>query len=153
MKITEYLDQRKVNYQIRSHRPVFSSQQMAAEEHEPGMNVAKPVIVQADGHYYMCVLPACCKVDLEELRRQLGAGEVELANERDMTRLFPECELGAEPPFGNLFGIPTLMDRELMNDEYLVFQAGKHDQAIRIKNTDYKNLVHPKVLQFSYHLH
>ena len=73
MQITEYLDQQNVHYQLCSHRPTFTSQHMAAEEHVPGMDVAKPVLVQADGEYLMCVLPACCKVDLHKLREQLGA--------------------------------------------------------------------------------
>jgi Ala-tRNA(Pro) deacylase len=153
MRITEYLDQRKVNYQISTHRPSFTSQKMAAEEHISGMNVAKPVIIQADGKYYMCVLPACCKVDLDSLRSQLGAGDIELANEEDMAGLFPDCELGAEPPVGTMFGLTTLMDKSLMEDEYIVFQAGKHDQAIKLNLRDYEELVHPRVLTFSYHLH
>jgi Ala-tRNA(Pro) deacylase len=153
MQITDYLEEKRVNYQICAHRPAFTSQQMAAEEHVPGMNVAKPVIVQADGKYYMCVLPACCKVDLDTLRRQLGAGEVELASEKEMAQLFPDCELGAEPPFGNMYGISTIMDKTLSRDEYLLFQAGKHDQAVRISLNDYETLVHPRVLDFSYHLH
>jgi Ala-tRNA(Pro) deacylase len=153
MQITDYLEEKRVNYQICAHRPAFTSQQMAAEEHVPGMNVAKPVIVQADGKYYMCVLPACCKVDLETLRSHLGAGEVELASEKDMSQLFPDCELGAEPPFGNMYGITTIMDKTLSHDKYLLFQAGKHDQAVRISLNDYETLVHPRVLDFSYHLH
>ena len=153
MHITQYLDYHKVNYQICSHRPTFTAQHMAAEEHVPGMNVAKPVIVQADGKYYMCVLPACCKVDLDMLRCQLGAGEVQLAGEEEMARLFPECEVGAEPPFGNVYGMTTLMDISLGKDGYIICPAGQHDRAVRINLKDYENLVHPRVLEFSYHLH
>ena len=153
MKLTEYLDQQKVTYQVCSHRPAFTAQRMAAEEHIPGANVAKPVVVQADGRYYMCVLPACCKVDLEMLRSQLGAGEIQLASEEELTRLFPECELGAEPPFGNIFGMVTLMDKDLGKNGYIVCQAGQHDQAIRINLRDYEMVVHPRVMHFGYHLH
>jgi len=153
MQITEYLDQKKVKYQVCSHRPAFTAQQIAAEEHVSGMDVAKPVIVQADGKYYMCVLPACCKVDLEMLRGHLRAGEVQLADEKEMAKLFPDCELGAEPPFGNLFNLPTIMDDTLGKDGFIVCQSGKHDQAVRINLQDYEKLVHPKVVHFSYHLH
>jgi len=153
MQVKEYLDQKKVKYQVCSHRPTFTAQQMAAEEHVPGMDVAKPVIIQADGKYYMCVLPACCKVDLEMLRSALDAGEIQLADEKEMAKLFPDCELGAEPPFGNLFNMPTLMDDTLGKDGFIVCQAGKHDQALRINLQDYEKLVHPQVMHFSYHLH
>ena len=153
MQITEYLDQKKVKYQVCSHRPAFTAQQIAAEEHVSGMDVAKPVIVQADGKYYMCVLPACCKVDLEMLRGHLSAGEVQLADEKEMAKLFPDCELGAEPPFGNLFNLPTIMDDTLGKDGFIVCQSGKHDQAVRMNLKDYEKLVHPKVVHFSYHLH
>ena len=153
MEIADYLEKNSISYQIFSHRPVFTAQQMAAEEHVPGMNVAKPVIVQADGKYYMCVLPACCKVDLEALRSQLGAGEIQLAGEKELAKLFPDCELGAEPPFGNVYGITTIMDQALTDDQYLLFQSGSHDHAIRINRNDYEQLVHPRILQFSYHLH
>jgi len=153
MEITEYLNSERINYELYSHRPAFTSQQMAAEEHIPGMNVAKPVIVLADGKYYMCVLPACCKVDLEVLRSQLGANKVTLASEEEMAGLFPDCDLGAEPPFGNVFGLATLMDESLSSDEYIVCQAGRHNWAVRIGMRDYKELVSPQVLSFSYRLH
>ncbi len=153
MRITEYLDQKKVNYQISSHRPSFTSQKLAAEEHVSGQYIAKPVIVQADGKFYMCVLPACSKVDLDALRSQLGAGEVELADEEEMAQLFPDCELGAEPPVGSMFGLATLLDKSLLQDDFIVFQAGKHDQAVKLNLRDYEELVHPRILSFSYHLH
>jgi len=153
MQITNYLEQHNVHYQLRSHKPAFTAQQIAAEEHIPGMYVAKPVVVQADGKYYMCVLPACCKIDLNQLRGHLNAGEIQLANEKEMAKLFPDCEIGAEPPFGNMFNMTTLVDKSLEPDDYIVFQAGQHDQAVQIKMKDYKQLVSPKILNFSYHLH
>jgi Ala-tRNA(Pro) deacylase len=153
MQITDFLDQNRVDYQVFTHRPAYSSQHLAAEEHVSGMNVAKPVIVQADGEYYMCVLPACCKIDLEQLRLALNASEIHLADEQEMAELFPDCELGAEPPFGNLYGLRTLMDKSLRSDPYLLCQAGKHEQAIRIHLRDYQMLVQPQMIDFSYHLH
>ena len=153
MQVKEFLDQQKVKYEVCSHRPTFTAQQMAAAEHVPGMDVAKPVIIQADGKYYMCVLPACCKVDLEMLRSALDVGEIQLADEKEMAKLFPDCELGAEPPFGNLLNMPTLMDDTLGKDGFIVCQAGKHDQALKMNLQDYEKLVHPTVMHFSYHLH
>ena len=150
MKVIDFLDSVSAEYEVTQHRPAFTAQQMAAEEHVPGMKVAKPVIIKADSQYYMCVLPACCKIDLDSLKNQLGAGEVELADENDMAKLFGDCQLGAEPPFGHLYGLNTLMDQTLEKDEFIVFQGGTHDQAIKMSMADYEKLVAPRVLRFSY---
>ncbi len=152
MKVTQFLDQAGVKYKVVEHKPAFSAQQVAAVEHEPGKYVAKPVIVKVDGKYMMCVLAACYKVDLRALKEQLGAKSVELAEEDEIGKLFGDCELGAEPPFGNLYDLPTIMDKALEADDHIMFQAGSHDKAMRMNMADYKKLVKPKVVQFSYHL-
>src|SRR5512137_1257006 len=102
MQVLEYLEKTGIKYEQREHKPTFSAQQMAAVEHEPGRFVVKPVIIKVDGKYVMCVLAACYKIDLGALKKQLGAKSVELAEEQELGRLFGNCELGAEPPFGNL---------------------------------------------------
>jgi Ala-tRNA(Pro) deacylase len=152
MKMLEYLEKAGVKFEVKEHKPTFSAQQMAAVEHEPGRFVVKPVVVRADGKYVMCVLAACYKVDLGALKKQLGAKSVELAEEEEVGRLFGDCEIGAEPPFGNLYDVPTIMDKTLEADEHIMFQAGFHDKAIVIKMADYRKLVKPKVLEFSYPL-
>lgn len=151
MKISEYLDQSGIAYQVNEHHPTFTSQHLAAEEHEPGMYVAKPVIVKADDRYFMCVLSANHKINLGMLKEQLGAEKVELADEDEFSKLFSDCELGAEPPFGNLYDMETIMDSSLEGDDHITFQGGSHKTAITIEMEDYKRLVHPKVLNFSYH--
>ena len=151
MRVLDFLDKSSAQYELTQHRPTFSAQQMAAEEHVPGMVVAKPVVIVAEGEYFMCVLPACCKVDLDVLKRELGVDEVQLADESEMAKLFPDCALGAEPPLGSLYGLPTLMDLTLDADEEIVFQGGTHERAIRMEMTEYKRLVSPRVLSFSYH--
>jgi Ala-tRNA(Pro) deacylase len=152
MQLLEYLEKTGIKFESREHKPTFSAQQMAAVEHEPGKFVVKPVIVKVDGKYVMCVLAACYKVDLGALKMQLGAKSVELAEEGEMGRIFGNCELGAEPPMGNLYDIPTIMDKALDGDDHIVFQAGSHDKAVVMKMEDYRKLVKPKVLEFSYHL-
>lgn len=151
MRITDFLDKSGTNYELREHQPTFTAQHMAAAEHEPGQYVAKPVLVKADGEYVMCVLTAACKIDLGTLKRQLGAKSIELAEEKEMAKLFDDCELGAEPPFGNLYDIPTIIDKALEDDEHITFQAGSHKKAIRMSMADYRKMVEPKVLDFSYH--
>jgi len=152
MKVTEFLDKSSVRYEVSEHAPAFTAQQMAAVEHEPGKYVAKPVIVKADGKYLMCVLAACYKIDLRALKNQLGAQSVELAEEKEIGQMFDDCELGAEPPFGNLYDMQTIMDQALDKDDHITFQAGTHEKAIRMSMDEYRRLVEPKVLQFSYHM-
>ena len=150
MRVIEFLDKSAVRYEVTEHQPAFTAQSMAAAEHEPGKYVAKPVIVKADGKYVMCVLSASHKIDLRALKSQLGAKSVELAKENDMEKIFPDCELGAEPPFGNLYDLPTIIDKDLEKDDHIMFQAGAHEKAIRMIMDDYRKLVAPKVLEFSY---
>ncbi len=152
MRVTEFLDDSSVNYEVVKHESVFTAQQMAALEHEPGKYVAKPVIVKADGEYMMCVLAACYKIDLGALKNQLGAKKVELADENEIGEIFNDCDLGAEPPFGNLYDLPVIMDKALEGDDHILFQAGTHEQAIRMDMDDYRKLVKPKVLNFTYHM-
>jgi len=152
MRVIELLDKSSVSYEVTEHPPAFTAQQMAAAEHESGKYVAKPVIVKADGKYMMCVLSACYKIDLGALKSQLGAKSVELAQEKEIGKIFDDCELGAEPPFGNLYDLPTIMDKSLEKDDHITFQAGTYEKAIRMSMDDYRKLVEPKVLEFSYHM-
>lgn len=150
MSIIDYLDEQGVSYELTEHQPAFSAQRMAAAEHEPGRYVAKPVIVRADERYYMCVLPAPYKVNLNAFKQKFGTEKAELAEEDEIARIFDDCELGAEPPFGNLYDLPTIMDKSLEKDDHIVFQAGSHKKAVRLSMDDYKRLVQPEVADFSY---
>ena len=152
MQVIKFLKKSGVKYEVTKHKPAFSAQEMAAVEHEPGKYVAKPVIVKADGKYVMCVLSACYKIDMRALKKQLGAKKVSLAEEKDMEKLFDDCDLGAEPPFGNLYDLPTVIDKALEKDDHITFQAGSHEKAIRMSMDDYRKLVSPQVLEFSYHV-
>ena len=151
MGVIELLDEAGVKYELTEHKPTFSAQTMAAVEHEPGKFVAKPVIVKVDGEYMMCVLAACDKIDLHALKSGLAAKSVELAGESEIGKLCADCELGAEPPLGNLYDMPTIMDEALEKDDHILFQAGSHEKAIRMNMADYKQIVQPRVLDFSYH--
>ena len=150
MRVMEFLDEAGVKYEVSEHIPTFSAQGLAAAEHEHGRYVAKPVIVKADDRYLMCVLPAPNKVDLGKLKAQLASQSVELADEEEIGKLFPDCELGAEPPFGNLYDLSTVIDKSLEADDHILFQAGSHGKAIRMTMADYRELVQPKVLEFTF---
>jgi Ala-tRNA(Pro) deacylase len=151
MALLKYLDSKKIRYEITKHRPAFTAQQMAAEEHVPGIQVAKPVLIKADGKYYLCVLPACHKIVFAALEQYIRVDEVRLADEREMAEVFGDCELGAEPPFGHLYGIETLMEETLEKDTFITFQAETHEHAVRMRLSDYKKLARPRVMSFSYH--
>src|SRR5206468_8043897 len=138
MNLPSYLDDQGVNYRLSHHDQTFTSQDLAQAEHISGKNVIKPVLVKADGQFVLCALPATHKVDLMELRNQLRAKECELADESQLRQCFPDCELGAEPPIGRLWGLQTLMDEALTSDDFVMFQAGTHDQAVSMTLAEYR---------------
>lgn len=150
MTVLEFLDNQHCPYRVTEHKPVYTAEQLAAEEHVSGRNVAKPVVVRADGKYYLCVLPADRKMDIYALQKCLKATDIRLASEYEMENLFADSEIGAEPPFGNLYNLPTIMDKTLAKDKEIVFQGGTHNQSVWISMDAYKKLANPTVYSFSY---
>ena len=150
--LQSYLDDLGVNYRVSHHPTAYTAQDLAATEHVPGHQVIKPVVVKADGQFVLCALPASYKVDLSELRRQLNAEEVNLAEEHHLGQLFPDCEIGAEPPIGRLYGMQTLMDESLISDDRVMFQAGTHNNAVTMSLADYRRVAQPEVAHFGRHL-
>jgi len=151
-KLQEYLDQHNIKYQVLTHSLAYTAQEVAATQHIPGKQVAKVVMVKKDnGAPVMLVLPASHNVDFSRLRQVLGE-RAELEQEREFRGLFPGCEVGAEPPFGNLFNLDTFVDASLAEDEEIVFNGGSHWQTIRMRYDDYVRLVHPRVAKFAQHL-
>jgi len=148
-RLREYLEKEKVPYQREFHRTAYTAQEVAAEEHIPGKMVAKTVVVKADDRFVMAVSPATVRTDLAKLKAALGAKEVRLASELEFTGLFPDCEVGAMPPFGNLYGVPVYVEASLTKDKEIVFNAGTHEDTIRMKYADFERLVLPKVFEFA----
>ena len=139
------LQERAVAYEARHHPPAFSAQRLAACEHVPGQMVAKVVIAFADERMLMLVLPAPANVNLMKLAEATETENVRLARENEFAAVFADCETGAMPPFGNLYGLPVLVDRSLAGDEQILFQAGTHTDTIRMRYADFAELVHPRV--------
>ena len=148
-KLKEFLDQQGVKYVTITHSPAYSANEIAASAHIKGKELAKTVIVKLDGKMAMAVLPSSDRVDFELLKRAAGATQVELADEREFRDLFPDCELGAMPPFGNLYGMEVLASKRLAEDEEIAFNAGSHDQLIRLGYGDFERLVRPKTVELS----
>ena len=111
-----------------------------------------PVVINADGRPMLCALPASYRVDLEKLREQIHAREVSLVDETMMRDIFPDCEIGAEPPIGKLFGLPTVMDKSLIADEQVTFQAGSHTMAVTMSMIDYQRVAQPQIAAFGRHM-
>ncbi|RIK65179.1 MAG: hypothetical protein DCC65_12675 [Planctomycetota bacterium] len=145
MKLEKVLDDQEIPYKKLWHRPTYTSQDLAAAEHVSGYEVAKPVVVRGARGFAMCVVAAPDQVDLNKVARLLGEESVRLATEDEMKSLFPDCELGAEPPVGNLFGIRTIMDHRLRYDERLFMQIGSHTEAVRMRRDDWEQITQPIV--------
>jgi len=144
-KLKEFLDEHNVKYVSITHSRAYTAQEVAATAHIRGKEFAKTVMVKLDGKMAMAVLPATRKVDLEALKQAAGAHKAELATEQEFQYLFPECETGAMPPFGNLYGMETYVDTSLTEDEEIAFNAGSHIELVRMAYRDYERLVQPKV--------
>jgi Ala-tRNA(Pro) deacylase len=147
--VTKLLDLKKVPYEHRVHPTALTAEQVAEAEHVPGSIVAKTVVVKADNKFVMAVLPASAKVDLPALRETLRANELRLAKEAEFYGLFPDSELGAMPPFGNLYGLPVYADESLARDRAILFSAGTHRDAIRMSYRDFTRLAEPKICSFA----
>ena len=147
--VKNYLDLKRVPYEHHVHATAFTAQQLAAAERIPSAMVVKTVVVKADDQFVLAVLPASQRIDLPTLGQALGAREVELATEFEFQELFPDADLGAMPPFGNLYELPVFAEESLGRDEEIVFNAGTHEDAIRMKYADYSRLVEPKVCSFA----
>jgi Ala-tRNA(Pro) deacylase len=152
-KLKKYLDGRNVKYVTIIHSSAYTAQEVAASAHISGEDLAKTVMVKMDGKIAMAVLPASYIVDLELLKQEAGARQVELAGEQEFRSLFPECETGAMPPFGNLYDVDTFVDRRLTNDEEIAFNAGSHTELIKLSYSDFEKLAEPRVLNFSTSAH
>ena len=149
-KLKEYLDSHQVRYEVLAHRQAFTAQETAQAQHVHGRQMAKVVIVHSGPEFAMVVLPAPSLVDLARAGAVLGKRDVTLATEGQFTSLFPGCEPGAMPPFGNLYGLPVVVDRELARDEQIVFNAGNHTEAVRMRYTEFERLAAPELLWLSY---
>lgn len=144
-RLETYLRENGVPYQLQYHRVAFTAQKVAAAEHIPGRMMAKVVMVKADGKLTMLVLPAPYLVDFAKAAAALGVERVELASEKEFAGAFPDCEVGAEPPFGNLYGLPVWVDQDLTKDETIVVEAGTYTDTLSLRYADYQRLVQPKV--------
>lgn len=148
-KLREFLDLNNIKYMTISHSLAYTAQEIAATSHIPGQELAKTVILRIDDDFAMAVLPASHQVDLSALKAATGASEVRLATETEFMDLFPDCELGAMPPFGNLYDMAVYVDETLEKDDTIAFNACSHKQLVQLAYDDFEHLVRPTVLRFA----
>jgi Ala-tRNA(Pro) deacylase len=144
--LTQLLDREGAKYVTIQHSPAYTAQEVAAAAHVSGKEMAKTVVTKLDGKPALVVLPAGEKVNFDHLRANTGAREVELASEQEFASLFPGCELGAMPPFGNLYGLETYVTKSLADDDEIAFNAGTHTEVIRMPYADFERVVHPRTI-------
>lgn len=148
-RLESYLRQQQVNFDTQEHRTAFTAQEVAETEHIPGKLVAKTVVMWADGQLILLVLPATFQVDLTRLNTAIGAQATRLAHEPEFADAFPDCEIGAMPPFGNLYDLPVYVDKSLTEDETIVFPAGTYTETMSVRYADFERLVKPTIVEFA----
>lgn len=148
-KLRNFLDENRVRYVIITHSRAYTAQEVAASAHIKGKNLVKCVMVNADGQHFMAVTTANHRVDFEKLKQALNAQEVRLEREEEFRELFDDCEVGAMPPFGNLYGIPVVVDVRVYEDEEIAFNGGNHSSVVRMQFADYEKLVRPQRADFA----
>ncbi len=148
-KVKDYLDNNNIKYVIISHSPAYTAMEVAASAHVSGNELAKTVMVKLDEKMTMVVLPASYKIDFNQLKDESGAVTVQLAAEEDFIEMFPNCEVGAMPPFGNLYKMEVYVAESLTKGKEIAFAAGSHSELIKLAYKDFEILVNPIVLKIS----
>ena len=145
-RLHNFLDERHASYQTVRHDRTVTAQQTASAAHIGQRHFAKTVMLLVEGKLAMLVMPSPFRADLSRLSRALGGREVDLAHEIDFKMAFPDCELGAMPPFGNLYGMPVYVDARLAGQDDIAFNAGSHTDVVRMPYPEFEQLVRPRLL-------
>lgn len=151
-RLEKYLQEEGVWFASMTHPVAYTAQEVAAAQHVPGKQLAKVVLIDVDGQLVMLVLPASYRVDFPKLKSALKAKKVRLAREEEFGGTFTDCEVGAMPPFGNLYDLPVHVDSSLGGVPEIVFKVGSHTTSMKVRFADYKKLVKPKIADFAIHL-
>lgn len=151
-KLKSYLDKEKIHYEIAEHPLAYTASEIAGSQHVPGKQMVKSVIIKSGNKFFMCVLPAIHLVDFDKLMKVIGSKDITLADEEEIAKLFPDYDLGAEPPFGHLYGLKVYADQALEEDDEIVFNAGTHTDVVKMRMDDFKRLVNPVMSEIGTHI-
>jgi Ala-tRNA(Pro) deacylase len=149
-RLKKHLDDNKIKYVIKSHSVAYTTPEIAAMAHVPGKEWAKTVIIKIDGKMAMAVLPASYRIDFDDFKKAVGVKNIELAPEEEFKNHFADCEVGAMPPFGNLYNMEVYVAESLTEDDVITFNACSHKELMQMAYKDFEKLVKPKVVKFSY---
>jgi Ala-tRNA(Pro) deacylase len=152
-RVREFLDTNHISYSMIVHPTAYTAQGTAAYAHVPGHELAKTVMIRVDSQLAMAVLPASAQLDLAAFKKMTRAKSVGLAAEAEFEVKFPDCDLGAMPPFGNLYGVAVYLEERLAHDEEIAFNAGSHSELVRMKYADFERLVNPIIGRFALRPH
>jgi Ala-tRNA(Pro) deacylase len=152
MKIKSYLQEVKIPYEVLHHSVTYTASETAAEQHIPGEQLIKSVLIKANGQFALCVLEANQLINFEQLQKIIKTEDVQLATEMDIARIFPDYDIGAETPFGHLHGLRVYMEKSLQNLEHIFFNGGTHTDLIKMKTKDYIQLENPQIASFGEHV-
>ena len=148
-KLKDFLNSHKVKYVTIKHSTAYTTQEIAASAHIPGREMAKTVIIKVDGKMAMAVLPASNKIDFALFKKNIRAKDIQLASEQEFEYTFPQCDVGAMPPFGNLYNMDVFVAESLTEDEEITFNAGSYSELMKVAYKDFERLVKPKIIKFS----
>ena len=148
-KLRDFLEANLAEYSHTVHPTAYTAREVATAEHLPAREIAKTVVILGDGGFRMLVVPANRLVDFREVRTALGLSNVRMATEYELGNLFPDCEVGAMPPVGSLYGLPVFIDASLLSEEVIAFNAGTHRDEVHMRTAEYKRLVQPTVVSLA----
>ncbi len=148
-RLRVFLDKNHAEYTHTEHPLAYTAREVASAEHLPAREVAKSVVIFGDGSYHLVLVPANRLVDFHEVRLALGLNQARMATEDELNRLFPDCELGAMPPFGSLYGIPVYLDENLAGEEILAFNAGTHRDVVHMTTAEFRRLTTPSIVSLA----
>ena len=148
-KLRVFLKENHAEYTHTVHPIAYTAREVALAEHLPAREVAKTVVIHGDSGYHMVVVPASKLVDFQELRVALGLTHARMVPETELNRLFPDCELGAMPPVGNLYGMPVYLDSALVSEDVITFNAGTHRDVVHMATSEFRRLVSPTIVSLA----
>ena len=148
-QLQNFFESHRADYSVSAHPKAFTAREVASVEHLPAREVAKVVVVYGDGKYHMIVVPADKLVDFQEVRHTLALAQARLATEDELATLFPDCELGAMPPVGALYGLPLYMDESLLDDDTITFNGGTHRDVVHMRVQEYRRLTEPRIVSLA----
>jgi len=148
-RLRSFLDSHQAEYTLTTHPKAFTAREVAVAEHLRPREIAKTVVIFGDAAYHMVVVPASKLVDLYEARAALGLPQARLATESELGTLFPDCELGAMPPLGPLYGLTVYLDESLIGQQSIAFNAGTHSEVIHMRTTEFQRLVSPRIVSLA----